>query len=902
MGRARRSGFSAILVLLALAGLTIAMPLRSGEVATAAAVGWPPSSLVVSEIATGGASASDEFVELFNAGGGATDLLGLELVYVTASGSTVTQKAGWTVPRSLAPGQHLLIANSAGAYATLGDATYTGGFAATGGAVALRIVGGATIDAIGWGDATNAFVEGSAAGAPPAGSSLERRPGGVAGNGTDTNENAADWFVQGTPGPQNLTSPVSPLPTPTPVVTPTIVPQPSASPSVPASLPVCDPVASPTVTPGPSASQTPSASPTPTPTPTPAPTTASIPIVDVRAQPIGASVRVRGVVTAEAGRLGTAALLAIADESAGIVVRLATGAIGPERGTTIEVEGRLAAPYGQLEIRPPIDGILAEGAGTLPDPLPIMSSQLGEAVEGGLVAVDVLIDKAPHRESNGSVTLDAADATTGGRLAIRADASSGIATSDLPRHARAHLVGIVGQRATRSGRLDGYRIWLRDRADIVLTETPGASPTPSGSPSPTGASAAPTVPIGQALLSPGDRVRVVGTVTAAGRLLDGSGRVVVIQDATAAVAVRLSTGTATPRVGARLRVDGTVGRAYGAPRIAANEAVVVGTGSTVLPLALHTAPGAAHEWRLVRVEGEVVDVHKLGDRWRAEIAVGSNRLLVSGLPDSGLAVTALVEGRRATVIGIVRRPYPTATDRRFAIVPRSTGDVRLGAAAGPGANDPATGSGPGSNGGPGGNGSPGAVSGPGGPLDVDIAALAEHQGELVRVGGLVTAVEPEAILLDDGTATGRIVLKGDAAALLGLLAPGEALDAVGRVRGTPAGAEIEVTSAADIVRVGDPGSDPNGGPSAGPDGSPAGQLNAGEGQTAPLPGPTGPATAVLLVLGGAVLAALAACVVAVRRRRERQATSGRVALRLAALTGGRSDELAPAGPSPDGGA
>ncbi len=859
----------------------------------------------MSEIATGGASASDEFVELFNAGAGPTDLMGLELVYATASGSTVTQKASWTVPRSLAPGQHLLIANSAGTYATLGDATYSGGFAATGGAVALRTVGGATIDAIGWGDATNAFVEGSAAGAPPAGSSLERRPGGSAGNGTDTNDNAADWFVQGTPGPQNLASPLTPVPTPipsvppTPALTPTIVPQPSASPSVPASLPVCEPVASATVTPG--ASAPPSLPPTPT--PTPAPTTTSIPIVDVRAQPIGASVRVRGVVTAEAGRLGSATLLAIADESAGIVVHLATGAIGPERGTTIEVEGKLAAPYGQLEIRPPIDGILAEGAGTIPVPLPIVSSQLGEAVEGGLVAIDVLIDKAPHGESNGSLTLDAADATTGGRIAIRADGSSGIATSDLPRHARAHLVGIVGQRSTRSGRLDGYRIWLRDRADIAVTETPGPSPTAGGSPSPSGSSSAPTVSIAQALLAQGDRVRVVGTVTAAGRLLDSTGRVVVIQDATAAVAVRLPTGTATPRVGARLRVDGTVGRAYGAPRIAATAAAVVGTGSAVLPLALRTAPGTAHEWRLVRVEGEVVDVHKLGDRWRAEIAVGSSRLLVSGLPDSGLAATALVEGRRATVIGIVRRPYPTATDRRFAIVPRSTGDVRLGAASGPGANGPATGSGPGSSGGPGGNASPGSGAAPGGPLDIDIATLAEHQGELVRVGGLVTAVESGAIRLDDGTATGRVTLKGDAAALLGLLAPGEALDAVGRVRGTPAGPEIEVTSAADIVRVGDPGSDPNGGSSSEPDGSPEGLLNAGEGQTAPLSAdPTGPATAVLLLLGGAVLAALGACVFAVRRRRDRRATRGRVALRLAALTGGRPDELAPAGPSPDRGA
>ena len=46
-----------------------------------------------------------------------------------------------------------------------------------------------------------AFVEGAAAPAPPAGSSLERLPGGAAGNGVDTNANLADWLVQAVPSP-----------------------------------------------------------------------------------------------------------------------------------------------------------------------------------------------------------------------------------------------------------------------------------------------------------------------------------------------------------------------------------------------------------------------------------------------------------------------------------------------------------------------------------------------------------------------------------------------------------------------------------------------------------------------------------------------------------------------------
>ncbi|TMD31026.1 MAG: lamin tail domain-containing protein, partial [Chloroflexi bacterium] len=226
--------------------------------APVAAVAWPTSSLLITEVVTGGASASDEFVEIFNAGPLAADLVSMEVVYVTATGGTVTRKATWTTSRPLAAGQHLLVANGLGSYAALADATYSGGFAATGGSIALRVVGGAVVDAVGWGDATNAFLEGAAAPAPPAGSSIERRPGGDAGNGTDTNDNAADWFVQSQPVPQNLSSPPTPTPTPSPSPTPTATPTPTPSPS---------PTPTPTPTPTPSPSPTPTATPTPTPSP-----------------------------------------------------------------------------------------------------------------------------------------------------------------------------------------------------------------------------------------------------------------------------------------------------------------------------------------------------------------------------------------------------------------------------------------------------------------------------------------------------------------------------------------------------------------------------------------------------------------------------------------------------------
>ncbi|HTK44159.1 MAG TPA: lamin tail domain-containing protein, partial [Patescibacteria group bacterium] len=176
MERARLAVFAAVSVVLGVASAAFAA--GSGPItATLGPVSWPVSTLLVSEVQTGGASASDEFAEITNAGASSVDLAGLELAYATSSGSTVTRKASWSTPLLLEPGRHLFVANSAGIYAGLADATYSGGLAATGGAIVLRVIGGATIDAVGWGDATNAFVEGSAMAAPAAGASIERKPG-----------------------------------------------------------------------------------------------------------------------------------------------------------------------------------------------------------------------------------------------------------------------------------------------------------------------------------------------------------------------------------------------------------------------------------------------------------------------------------------------------------------------------------------------------------------------------------------------------------------------------------------------------------------------------------------------------------------------------------------------------
>ncbi len=287
-------------------------------------------------------------------------------------------------------------------------------------------------------------------------------------------------------------------------------------------------------------------------------------------------------------------------------------------------------------------------------------------------------------------------------------------------------------------------------------------------------------------------------------LLDGTGRRIIVQDRTAAVEVLLPSGATAPRPGSRLRIDGEMGIAYGAPRIRAESIIVIGTAALPAARDLVREPGSADECELVRVTGRVVDLRRLGDRWRAELKVAAATVVIAGLAGAGIPAASMPEGASVEVVGVVRRPHPAATDRRFAIVPRSPADVRIvrgatstaadGGASAPSGAAPTAGtpaSGP-------------AAATSAAAIDADLAAL-PAVGTLVRVGGLVVAVDGTSVLIDDGTATASLRLAGDAAELLGLLEPGDAVSAVGRVAEAAGGAVVEVSDAAGLVRVGDLG-------------------------------------------------------------------------------------------------
>ncbi|MDH5242659.1 MAG: lamin tail domain-containing protein [Chloroflexota bacterium] len=1114
MVRVRLAGTVVLAVVIALGWITQPSldPGWAGTAILAATVDWPASTLVVSEVQTGGASASDEFVEIANQGDVPVDLLGLEVAYATSSGSTVTRKGAWMASQILGPGGRTLLVNGAGAHASSGDLVYSGGFAATGGAIALRVIGGPIVDAVGWGDAVNGFVEGVVAPAPPAGSSLERLPGGDAGNAADTNDNASDWLITAPPGPQNLAAPPVPpppvAPTPTPVA-PTPTPAPTASPTpsptpVPvtavsiaearrlpdgatatiegvlttrigaletgrgafvqdltagialyldaavvtgspagarivvsgtidtryaqrtlrireadlvaagdAGLPVAEPVTTgaageafegwrvaaegavvggvdaladgyavsvddgtgpvrvvvdpaalgerslasgtviravgplgqrdssgtgstgyrlyvtragdldvvpplptPTPTPTPSPSESPVPSPTappapspspsasvtplPSPTTAPSPTGIVLPIAIARSQPVGTVVSVAGVVTAESGDLGTPALIVIADTTGGIVVRVPSGDHRPSRGVLVAVRGPIADPYGQTEVRPAAGGIVARGTGPLPAPLVVGAPGLGESTEGRLAVVVGRLMSRPSKATSGDVALDV-EILDGVRVRVTADGSSGVTAFPLTVGGTYRLTGVVGQRASRKGALDGYRLWLRDPGDIVLVAPPatgpaasptttadpgGASGPPPGGPTPAGATQAPVVSVAAALRTTGRDVAIEAVVTAGSALLDSTGRRIVVQDGTGAIEVLVPGRMTAPAVGVLVRIAGQVGTAYGAPRLRAVSLDRQRTAAMPTPIVVDAAHLDRHVWELVAVSGRVTDVRKLGDRWRAEVLVGAQPTVVIGQPGSGIPVSSIVEGRSVRVVGIVRRAYPSAADRRPAVLPRSAADIRLadagvpskgsGAATAAAPTNGVVGAGP-------------AVSSPPNVRDADLADLTGLVGTTVRVGGLVTGLERDGFRLDDGTTTGRVVLVGRAVAQLQLIEPGDPINVIGRVvRPSGGSVHVAVEDPASIIlgsipirygakRAGPPprgvAASSAGGPGARGDGDST-VVNLGDA----LKGPLGPGTG-LAPLAGIALLSLVATVA--RRRHARGLTATRIAGRLA---------------------
>ena len=612
--------------------------------------------LVVSEVVTGGASASDELIELHNPGPAALPLEGLELIYVSASGATITRRAAWALGAPMVPpGGHVLVANEAGVYASAADATYASGMAATGGSVALRVLGAMTaIDAVGWGTAAGTWREGANAVAPAPGASIERLPGGSLGSTQDTNDNGADFVERPMPEPQNLASPPTPAPgDPPPTATPT---------------------ATSTATPAGSPTLAPTASPTPSATPPP------ISVSAARAAPDEAAVTVEGTAfTASDFHDGGGF---VADASGGIAVLLDDGSFA--RGDLLRVTGTVDDRFSQRTIRAGVTDVVVLGTGLDPAAIAISTGSVDESVEGSLVRVAGLVAGGPTTLTTGTA-FDIDDGTGSTRVIVPIE--SGIDLAAWTSGTRVDLIGVAGQRDSTGTGTEGYRVMPRDVSDVIDVGDAPESPTPSSSasanPEPT---ATPGDPEGVVSISTARsaaknaRLRVRGVVTLAPGTVDPV--TAAIQDATGAIVLRLGDEVGPLVLGERIEVAGTRSTKGGMETLRVTDVPLrLGMSPELPPHPVRTGDaGESHEAVLVVARGALVASARRASSGTVsfEIDDGSGPLRVSLGSSLDVDDDALTAGTWVEVRGILGQETTGAQPLRgYRIWPRATDDLRV---------------------------------------------------------------------------------------------------------------------------------------------------------------------------------------------------------------------------------
>jgi Lamin Tail Domain/Collagen triple helix repeat (20 copies) len=176
----------------------------AGGVATLKCVasgGGSSAEIQVNEFMTGSSgAASNEFVELVNAGSSAADVGGFKVAYRSSTGTSDITLATIPSGTSIPAGGFYLLAGSGYLGTHTADQSFSTSLSSTGGGLAVRDATGVILDSVGYGDSTNAFVESHPTTAPPTttapGSSSGRLP-----DGHDTNDNSTDFSVSSTPSP-----------------------------------------------------------------------------------------------------------------------------------------------------------------------------------------------------------------------------------------------------------------------------------------------------------------------------------------------------------------------------------------------------------------------------------------------------------------------------------------------------------------------------------------------------------------------------------------------------------------------------------------------------------------------------------------------------------------------------
>lgn len=186
-----------------LAGATVTAT-YDGMTATLAIAGC---TIVINELQVAGATgstnaAANEWIEIASKCTAAQNLTGLRLVYRAAGGTNDVNPPLLDLTGTIAAGGYNWYAASASAVQNPNPTGYfttgtTGALSGSGGGIGLRIITGAILlDSIGYGSATNAFIEGTVFGNITGGSAAARTP-----DKADTNNNAVDFALDATPSP-----------------------------------------------------------------------------------------------------------------------------------------------------------------------------------------------------------------------------------------------------------------------------------------------------------------------------------------------------------------------------------------------------------------------------------------------------------------------------------------------------------------------------------------------------------------------------------------------------------------------------------------------------------------------------------------------------------------------------
>ena len=172
------------------------------------------TGIVISEVLTGifGLNNNLEFIELYNVGTEAADLDGWSLWYRLNDKKKEVPVYAWHGRADIPGHGHYLLTRAGQDVGNTGDVEYSVSLFEKRGGLALRDHDGQTVDTLVWGEGPTSYLSGSPVPVPEAGASLERLPGGDAGNGIDTGNNAADFTANPKPNPQNSGDPITPLP------------------------------------------------------------------------------------------------------------------------------------------------------------------------------------------------------------------------------------------------------------------------------------------------------------------------------------------------------------------------------------------------------------------------------------------------------------------------------------------------------------------------------------------------------------------------------------------------------------------------------------------------------------------------------------------------------------------